>query len=50
MDYIGDFHQDADFFKEKIPKLLQKIDNKRFLRMIYISVSEFIRETEDGEI
>lgn len=33
-------------YKEMIAELLQKIDNERFLRAIYISVRDYVREKE----
>lgn len=33
-------------YKEKIIELLQKIDNVRFLKAIYISVSDYVKESE----
>ena len=37
-------------YREMIAELLQKIDNERFLRAIYISVRDYVREKEgEGE-
>lgn len=35
-------------YKEKIIELLQKIDNTRFLKAIYISVRDYVKESEDA--
>lgn len=36
-------------YKEKIIELLQKIDNARFLKAIYISVRDYVNESEEKE-
>lgn len=36
-------------YKEKIIELLQKIDNIRFLKAIYISMSDYAKENEGAE-
>lgn len=36
-------------YKEKIIELLQKIENQRFLKAIYISVRDYVKESEDAE-
>lgn len=33
-------------YKQKIIELLQKIDNTRFLKAIYISVRDYVKESE----
>lgn len=33
-------------YKELIIRLLDKIDNKRFLKAIYISVRDYVKESE----
>lgn len=35
-------------YKEKIIELLQKIENQRFLKAIYISVRDYVKESEDA--
>ena len=35
-------------FKEKIIELLKKIENPRFLKSIYISMSDYVKESEDA--
>ncbi len=35
-------------YKELIIDLLNKIDNEKFLRRIYVSLREYVRESEDA--
>lgn len=35
-------------YKELIIDLLNKIDSERFLRRIYVSLCEYVRESEDA--
>lgn len=35
-------------YKSMIICLLEKIENQRFLKAIYISVSEYVKESEGG--
>lgn len=36
-------------YKEKIINLLDKIDNEKFLKRIYVSLMVHVRESEDAE-
>ncbi|GEM_PF-3046463 len=36
-------------YKKLIIELLEKIENQRFLKAIYISVSDYVKESEDAE-
>ena len=35
-----------EFYKKMITRLLQKIHNEKFLRRIYISLREYVKESE----
>lgn len=37
---------EQDYYKEMINRLLQKVHNVKFLRRIYISLREYVRESE----
>ncbi len=36
-------------YKKLIIELLEKIENQRFLKAIYISVSDYVKESEGAE-
>ncbi len=35
-------------YKSMIINLLEKIENQRFLKAIYISISDYVKESEDA--
>ena len=38
--------KERDWHKEKIVEMVNHIENERFLKAIYISVSEYLKENE----
>lgn len=34
------------WYREKIVKMVKKIENQRFLKAIYISISDYLKENE----
>ncbi|MCI9415915.1 MAG: hypothetical protein HFI82_00690 [Eubacterium sp.] len=36
----------AEWYREKIEEMIKQIEEKRFLKAIYISISEYIKENE----
>lgn len=46
---MAEREEKVKFYKEKIAKMVKGIHNERFLTAIYISIKDFIEETEKEE-